>query len=301
MTGTRPRIGIIGAGRAGSALALGLSRCGYEIVAIASRTLASARRLSEQLPGSRAVSRPQDVVDVAELVLITTPDAAIAAVAGSLRWRPGVAVVHCSGVESRVLLQAAADQGAATGSLHPLQTFADRDQGAANLGGSVFAVEAEAGLRDTLLAMVSALSGRAVEVAAADKALYHASAMFASNYVITLMQMASEIWLRFGRSRPDAVEALLPLMRGAVNNIEALGLPAALTGPIARGDGATVQRHVDALQERLPELLTPYRELGLQTIPVAREQGGLSAAVAADIERILCAAAHEHDTRDSHL
>jgi predicted short-subunit dehydrogenase-like oxidoreductase (DUF2520 family) len=117
--------------------------------------------------------------------------------------------------------------------------------------------------------------------------------------VITLMQMASDIWLGFGRSRPDAVEALLPLMRGAVNNIEALGLPAALTGPIARGDAATVQRHVTALEERLPGLLTPYRELGLRTIPVAREQGGLSAAAAAGIERILCAAAHA--TRDTDL
>jgi predicted short-subunit dehydrogenase-like oxidoreductase (DUF2520 family) len=290
MTKARPKLGFIGAGRAGSALAMALAATGYDVVAIASRTAASATTLAAALPKAQAVDGPQTVVDSTDLVFITTPDVAIESAVSGLRWRPGIAVVHTSGVETRSLLQKAADAGAETGSLHPLQTFAGREQGAAKLHGSVFAVEAEGGLRQTLLDIVSALGGRAIELEAEDKALYHASAVFASNYVITLMQLASDVWLRFGWERQAAVMALLPLMQGAVKNIETLGLPRALTGPIARGDTSTVQRHIDALSEREMALVAPYSQLGLQTISMAQAQGGLSETAAAEIESILRAA-----------
>ena len=287
MSDGHPKLGFIGAGRTASALAHALSGAGYDIVAVASRTPASAAALASTLPSAHAMVTAQDAADVSDLAFITTPDAAIESVAASLRWRIGIAVIHTSGVETRALLQTAADQGAATGSLHPLQTFADRRQGTASLAGSIFAVEAEGSLRKTLLDMVEALHGLAIELAAEDKALYHASAAFASNYAITLMQMASGIWLEFGWGRDRAVQALLPLMQGAVQNLEALGLPKALTGPIARGDAGTVQRHIEALTAREPSLVAPYKELGLQTIGVAQAQGGLSESAAAEIKSIL--------------
>ena len=282
-----PRLGFIGAGRVGTALATALASAGYPVVAVASRSFVSARLLAERVDGAEAFESPADVVARADLVFLTTPDDAIRSTVDALHWCAGGAVVHTSGVESREILSAAYEAGADTGSLHPLQTFADREPALSNLPGSVFAVEAEEPLRGVLLAMVEALHGTPIELAAEDKALYHASAVLASNYVVTLMKLASDLWLRFGWEREASVRALLPLLRGAVNNLEALGVPAALTGPVARGDIDTVRRHLDALEASAPDALPSYRELALQTVPVALARGGLSDDGARDLRRLL--------------
>ncbi len=275
-------IGFIGAGRVGGALASSLREAGYRVVAVASRSPESAHALASRLPGCAATT-PQRVADLCDVVFITTPDAAIAEVCDALAWRRGMAAVHTSGAESSAILAAAGRQGAATGSLHPLQTFADQTQARTNLPGSTFAVEAAGWLREALLEMVSDLEGTAIEMRAEDKALYHASAVLASNYAVTLMKMATDLWLRFGSDRAAATRALLPLLKGAVDNIEALGLPMGLTGPIARGDVGTVEKHLEALSEATPELLAAYAEMGRQTIPVALARGGLSESAAAEL------------------
>jgi predicted short-subunit dehydrogenase-like oxidoreductase (DUF2520 family) len=289
------RIGFVGAGRAGSALALALVNAGHTVIAVASRTPASAEALAARLPDARAMTL-QDAIDACDLIFITTPDAAIRMVDEAGRWRRGVAAVHTSGVEDRHLLRVAAEQGAETGSLHPLQTFADREHGYENVSGSVFGVEAEDRLRQTLLALVEALGGRAVELKALDKAMYHASATLASNYVVTLMHLASRLWQRFGWEPEAAALALLPLLQGTARNIGNLGVGQALTGPIARGDFATISRHVEALATADAGLLATYRQLGLQTVSLAREQGSLGPAAAGDIERLLGAVDMQHSS-----
>jgi predicted short-subunit dehydrogenase-like oxidoreductase (DUF2520 family) len=196
-------------------------------------------------------------------------------------------VVHTSGAHDSTILESAARSGALTASFHPLQTFADRDQARANLPASVFAVEAEGWLKDLLLEMVRALKGTPIELSADEKALYHASAVLISNYTVTLAKMATDLWLRFGWDRPAALRALLPLLKGSVNNLEALGVPMALTGPVARGDIETVERNLVALRATAPELAPAYRELALQTIPVALAKGGLSDSAAGALKRIL--------------
>ena len=287
MTRTRPRIGFIGAGRTGTALGLALAEARYPVFAVSSRTMAAAEALAQKIPGCSAYETPQAVADACDLVFLTVPDEAIRPVAKALGWRAGVAVVHVSGVESREALAAAAEQGARTASLHPLQTFADRRPAAPNLRGIVFAVEAEEDLRNELLTVVQDLGGKAIELRGEDRALYHAAAVLTSNYVVTLTKLASDLWLRLGQERPTAVEALLPLLRGAVSNIENLGLPAALTGPIARGDVETMRRHLEALSDAAPELLPVYRELALQTIPVALAKGGLMDSEADELRGLL--------------
>jgi predicted short-subunit dehydrogenase-like oxidoreductase (DUF2520 family) len=283
----RPRIGFIGAGRTGTALAVALAEAGYEVVAVASRSPASAQALARRLSGARAVESAQEVVNAADLVFLTVPDDQIRDVSAKLRWRAGVAAVHTSGVETREALSVAASQGAETASLHPLQTLADLEHGAEKLRGSVVAVEADGALRERLLALVEALGATPVELRAEDKALYHASAVLVSNYVVTLAKLATDLWLRFGWERPAALQALLPLLRGTVANLETVGLPAALTGPVTRGDVATVRRHIEALSEAAPDLLATYRALGLQTIAVALAKGGLNAAPAEQLRRLL--------------
>jgi predicted short-subunit dehydrogenase-like oxidoreductase (DUF2520 family) len=238
-------------------------------VAVASRSAASAERLAERLNGCRAVENAQTVAGAADLAFIATPDDAIGSVAAQVRWRPGVWVVHVSGAESLSVLEPARCAGAAVGSIHPLQTFADTEHAVASMPGSTFALEGGGALLDCLRQMVAALRGRAVELRPQDKALYHAAAVLVSNYVVTLMDMATRLWQQFEADPDSAAQALLPLLQGTVDNLRRLGLPDALTGPIARGDLGTVQRHLEALEAMAPDLLLAYRELGLQTIPVA--------------------------------
>ena len=288
MTKAQPRIGFIGAGRVGSALALAMHAAGYPIVALASRSAASAETLAWRIPGSGVHADPQAVVDAADIVFITTPDDAIATVAEALRWRSGVAAVHVSGSASREMLAAAAAQGAETASLHPLQAFADVDQAVANLPGAVFAVEAEAELKQRLLAIVAALGCRPIELGADDKALYHASCAYAASYVVTLIKLATDIWQsEFGWSRTDALSALLPALRGTLNNLEAVGIPDALTGPIARGDTGTVQRNLAAVRERAPVQSSIYEALALQAVPIGLDKGTLAPSAAAELRALI--------------
>jgi predicted short-subunit dehydrogenase-like oxidoreductase (DUF2520 family) len=289
-------VGFVGVGRTGRALATALADAGYAVKVVTSRSGGPADALAAALAGCRAVETPQEVADACDLVFITTPDSAIREVAESVGWRPGQAAVHASGCETRAALAAAAARGAATGSLHPLQTFTAHGA-PPDLRGVVFAVEAEGELRETLLAMVGRLGGAALELRAEEKALYHAAAVFASNYAVTLMKLAADLWLRFGWEWPAALRALLPLLKGTVANLEEAGLPAALTGPIARGDIETVGRHLEALAEAAPELLPAYRELGRQTLPLALRAGGLAEERAAALRALLDGESAPFETR----
>jgi len=130
----------------------------------------------------------------------------------------------------------------------------------------------------------AALGGRSIKLQAEDKVLYHASAVFASNYLVTLVKMATDLWQTFSIPTDQAIPALIPLIRGTLHNIETIGIPDCLTGPIARGDTGTIDKHLEALREKAPELLFPYKELGLQTIPIALAKGRISRERAEELE-----------------
>jgi len=267
------KTGFIGAGTTGTALAVRLSEKGWPVVAVSSRTLLSAQKLARLLPDCMAYHTTQEVADVAELVFITTPDDVIAQVCSEVHWHKGQSVLHCSGAHSVDILEPARKLGVAVGAFHPLQTFADADRAIANLPGSTFGLEAEEPLLSTLKELSSLLSGNCVELKPGDKVLYHAAAVFASNYLVTLVKLALDLWKDFGVSSEEATRALLPLLRGTLNNIDHIGLPDCLTGPVARGDSGTIERHLRALAARNPCSLSAYKELGLQTIPIALAKG----------------------------
>lgn len=280
-------IGFIGAGAVGSALAIRLSEKGYPVIAVSSRTLASAERLAQAIKGCRVCATNQAVADVADLVFITTPDAAIRTVASEIRWHPGQSVVHCSGADSTETLQHASNMGAVTGAFHPLQTFASIRQAIDNLPGTSFAIEAEEPLKSTLKGLVEALNGDWIELKASDKVIYHAAAVIACNYLVTLVKLADDLWQTFGIPRDQATKALLPLLRGTLNNIASVGIPQCLTGPIARGDTGTIRKHIDALRKDAPDVLSTYCELGLQTIPVALAKGRIDENKADELRAVL--------------
>jgi len=281
------KTGFIGAGTTGTALAVRLSQKGCPVVAVSSRTLSSTRKLAGMVPDCRVCHTAQEVAEAAELIFITTPDDVIAQVCGEVQWREGKSVVHCSGAHSVDILESAKKLGAAVGSFHPLQTFADVDQAIQNLPGSTFALEAEEPLLTTQKELTRLLNGNWVVLKPGDKVLYHAAAVFACNYMVTLVKLALDLWQNFGVSSKDATRALLPLLEGTINNIDNVGLPDCLTGPVARGDSGTIERHLSALETRSPALLTTYKELGLQTIPIALAKGKISDQKAEEMKVLL--------------
>ncbi len=280
------KLGFIGAGTVGTALSLRLSEKGYQVVAVASRSQTSAEKLAQAIKGCRAVSR-QAVADSADLVFITTPDGAIGPVTSEVKWRHGQSVVHCSGADSTDILEPARQAGALVGAFHPLQTFASVKQAIDNIPGSTFAIEAEEPLLTVLKNMAAALDGQWIELKAGDKVLYHAAAVIACNYLVTLVKLATDLWQFFDVQRQPATMALMPLLRGTLNNLENVGIPQCLTGPVARGDTGTIRKHLKALQEKAPIVLSTYRELGLQTIPIALAKGRINEQQAEELKAIL--------------
>ena len=281
------KLGFIGAGTVGTALAVRLNQKGYQVVAVSSRSQASASNLAQAVGDCQIFDNNQSVADTAELVFITTPDDAIATVVSQIQWHAGQSVVHCSGADSTDTLKPAKELGAQVGVFHPLQTFASVRQAIENMPGSTFALEAEEPLLSVLKDMATALDGDWVELKASDKVIYHAAAVIACNYMVTLVKLATDLWQTFSIPPHQATQALLPLLRGTINNIETVGIPQCLTGPIARGDTGTIKKHLDALQKAAPTMLSTYRELGLQTIPIALAKGRINQNQAKELEAIL--------------
>jgi len=281
------KLGFIGAGTVGTALSVRLSSKGYQVIAVSSRSQTSAKKLAQAVSGCHAFNNNQDVADTAELIFITTPDDAIAPVASEIQWHRGQSVVHCSGALSTDILEPAKKPGAQVGSFHPLQTFASVKQAIENISGSTFAVEAEEPLLSTLKDMATTLDGHWIELKASDKVAYHAAAVIACNYLVTLVKLATDLWQSFNIPQSQATQALLPLIRGTIHNIDTVGIPQCLTGPIARGDIKTIKKHLDALQKVAPALLSTYQELGLQTIPIALAKGRINQHQAEELQAIL--------------
>ena len=274
-------------GTVGTALATRLSGKGYKVVAVSSRSQNSARNLAQVINGCRAFDNNQSVADTAELVFITTPDDAIASVTSQIRWHTEQSVVHCSGADSTATLEPAKKLDARVGAFHPLQTFASTKQAIENMPGSTFALEAEEPLLNMLKDMATALDGHWVELKAMDKVAYHAAAVIACNYMVTLVKLATDLWQSFDVPPHQAAQALLPLLRGTIHNIDTVGIPQCLTGPIARGDTGTIKKHLRALQKIAPTMVTAYRELGLQTIPIAVDKGKINEHQAEELQTIL--------------
>jgi predicted short-subunit dehydrogenase-like oxidoreductase (DUF2520 family) len=280
-------IGFIGAGITGTALAVRLAQQDYHVNAVASRTSASAERFASRIKGCHNYKTAQEVADNAQLIFITTPDDVISTVAAGIQWHKDQCVVHCSGAHSTDILETAHKNGAVTGCFHPLQTFAGIEQAIENIPGSTFAIEAGEPLATILKDMAIAMNGDCVMLRAGDKVLYHAAAVIACNYLVTLTKLATDLWQEFGSTPANGVKALMPLLRGTLSNIERVGLPDCLTGPIARGDLGTIEKHLRALEEKAPALLSSYREMGLQTIPIAEAKGKINTERAEALKALL--------------
>jgi predicted short-subunit dehydrogenase-like oxidoreductase (DUF2520 family) len=287
-------VAIIGAGRVGSSVGFLLARAGYAVTAVVAQTAVSAERALAFIGSGVSAA---DVVKAsgADIVFITTPDRSIQEVCSRIArgggLKPGALVVHMSGAHSLDLLDAAREAGAYRAVVHPLQSVPSMEQGVRNLPGSYFRVEADPEALATAKELVKALGG--VELMMPkwtpgrhSAALYHAGAVAVSNYFVALIDYGLKFYEALGADRQEALKAILPLVKGTLANIETLGIPAALTGPVVRGDVETVRGHIDAMREQAPELLDLYRALARHTIAVARERG-LSDEKAEEMMRLL--------------
>ena len=286
-----PRIGFIGAGRVAKGLAWGMAQSGQRVAAVASRSANSAEQLAARIAGCRAAANAQDVVDRSDLVFVTVSDDAIAAVAASLKWRKGVAVIHCSGATEVAVLEPAARAGAQIGGFHPLQLFADAEVALAGLPGCTIAIEAEAPLLSQLEQLALALRCRTIRLPPGSRVRYHVAAHYAAGFVITLLSQAVDLWQSFGVGREDTIRALLPLLRGTAASVERSGLAQGLAGTYSRGDLGTMEKHLAELAGVGPEALHLYCELALRSIPLGLERGGYdenrAAAMRARLRRAL--------------
>jgi len=283
-------IAILGLGKVGTAVGCLLKSAGYRIAALADKSPA-ALETGAALTGGRPCKSSADAAMRANCIIITTMDDAITSVCQEIvtggAVRKGDKVIHMSGAGGLDLLASARDVGAHTAGIHPIQSFADVEGAILNIPGSTFGITADHEIRDWAVTLVKALKGFPFFVPEKDKALYHAAACMASNYLTTLMYMVETIYQTLGLSREEALQAFWPLVRGTLSNIESRGAVQALTGPIARGDAGTIEKHLQALQETLPVLLNAYRELGLLTADMALQKSSLSIDRAETIKRLL--------------
>jgi predicted short-subunit dehydrogenase-like oxidoreductase (DUF2520 family) len=238
-----PALVVVGAGRVGSSLTANAQRAGLSVT-LADRTDALAACAG------------------ADAALLCVPDAEIPAAAESLAAAvpPLRFAGHTSGASGLDAMAPLSAAGAATFSLHPLQTVPDTHTDFTGCPAAISGSNA-AGL-DLARTLAERLGMRPFEIPEERRAAYHAAAAIASNFLVALEESAAGLLIEAGA--PDARELLAPLVLRTAANWSELGA-AALTGPIARGDEATVARHLEALREIAPELVPLYEALAERT------------------------------------
>lgn len=281
------KLGFIGAGKVGTALAVRLSGKDYPVVAVYDVKPEAAENFAQVVSGSKVVSKKQDVADAAELVFITTTDDFINQTAAELKWRAGQMAVHCSGANSTALLEPAKKQGALVGVFHPGQAFTDKEQAIANIAGATFDIEAEEPLFSTFKELAAALDGYWVEVKATERPVFHVAEELCALFVYLNFKVAVKMMEAINLSGEQAKQVLLPLLKATTRNIETFGTAQVLPGPIDRGDAETVKRHIAGLRSIFPSGLPLYRELALLNVTLALEWGSIDQKKAEEIRAVL--------------
>jgi len=280
-------IAVIAAGRLGSSLAVALVNAGYNVAAISSRQASHREWLSSRVESVVVVENPQTAANVANVVFITAPDAAIEEICADIDWRSHQAVVHCAGVLPLSALDRARIAGAETAGFHPLQTFPTADS-SQRLKDVSFATESlNPALFYWLRILATDLGGSAFKIESSQRGAYHASAVMACGLLAGLTGLAAEMWEPLGIERADALKRLIPLLRATVDALDEKGLPDAMTGPFVRGDVDTVATHLEAAGNRSIETGNAYAALAEASLHIAKEQDGLSDSAYARIKLLL--------------
>lgn len=292
----KPSVAVIGAGRLGQALAIALRSCDYPIVALVARSRRKAEQAAALVgdrrsrPGALAQSQLAEL-PATDLILISTPDDAITGTAQRLSKlfvsKNRATVLHTSGALSSEVLNSLRAVGFATGSMHPLVSISDSSAGAEALRGAFYCLEGTRKAKAMAASLVCDLGGNSFTIKPENKALYHAAAVMASPHLVALFDLATEMLAACGLSRTKSQQVLAPLLQSTVNNLKTSNTQRALTGTFARGDVATVRRHLEALSgKELAEALGVYKLLGLHSLTLA-EKNGLDSQLSKQIRKLL--------------
>ena len=270
-----PVLNIIGAGKVGRVLGRLFAASGsFAVQDVLTRSQDSAFDAVRFMGAGQAVDGIARM-GRADAWMLAVSDDQIETACAQLAAVPGLAgavVFHCSGAKSSSALEAAARAGALTASLHPIRSFADPDQVAQHFSGTFCGVEGDARALDMLSGALSAIGGRAVPIDAAAKTVYHAASVFASNYLVTLLDAALRAYQAAGISEDVARQLAAPLASETLAYVIRLGAVPALTGPIARGDVDTVARQQAALDAWDGPSGELYRALALATTALAQRR-----------------------------
>lgn len=262
---------LVGAGRAGTAVAAALQEAGHSVVGVASRTAGSAETAAARL-GAPVVD--VEALPRCDVVLLGVPESALESVGAAIAeaMSPGTVVWHLAGAAGVTPLAAVARLGGLRCALHPVQAFPDPDAGLARLPGSAWGLTCDEGIREWAGAVVAEdLGGRVFELAEADRPVWHAAAVTAASGAIAIMSLGEQLLGSIGVR--EAGDVLGPLAGASVANAAARGASASLTGPAVRGEWGTVGSHVRALEAAAPELVEPYREATRLILRVAEGAG----------------------------
>ncbi len=270
-------IGVVGVGRAGAVLAAALARAGHRVSAVHAVSEVSRLRAEALLPQAEITS-VERVLATSDLVMITVPDDVLGELVRGLAhtgaFRRGQFVMHASGRHGIGVLAPAADAGALPLALHPVMTFTGTSLDLDRLADCPFGVTAPDALRPVAEALVVEMGGEPIWVAEPDRALYHAALANASNHLVTLTTQSMDLLRAAGVSEPGRM--LGPLMSASLDNALRSGDPA-LTGPVVRGDAATVLEHLKALTSVAPESRAAYLAMARLTADRAMSAGLLPA------------------------
>jgi predicted short-subunit dehydrogenase-like oxidoreductase (DUF2520 family) len=288
--GEPPLIGIVGAGAVGTALGAALHRAGWPVVAVASRDEGRRERFRRLVPGARGFAEAAAILDEVELIILAVPDDAVERLAGELRLYGGQALVHTSGVLGAEVLDPARAAGTQIGAFHPLVAFADTERAIAALHGATVAIEGDDQLAALLADMAEAMGATAVRLAPGSKAAYHAAAVLAAGGFDALLDAIAELGAAAGLDEQGSLVVYGGLIEQTLGNARALGIRAALTGPMTRGDVGTLARHLDALARLAPGVLPLYRAAAEREIALAESRGSLAPEAAESMRHLLAMA-----------
>ncbi|GAB6086591.1 Rossmann-like and DUF2520 domain-containing protein [Alkaliphilus crotonatoxidans] len=269
------KIGFIGSGKVGQSFGSYLYEKGFHVVGYFSRSIDSARS-GAALVGGRGFSRMEELVEVADIIFITTPDDMIQQIASTIAdLQTSIEnkhFVHMSGAHRASIMQEITKRHPLNRlySLHPLQAFARVEKAVKALSHTMFTLEADQ--PEVIEEILKECGNQYFLIRGDQKTMYHAAACVASNYLVTLIDMALNMMKTAGFEEKEAYQVLLPLMNGTLRNIESVGTSQALTGPVARGDSQTVKKHLIALKEQMPRGMALYQSLGKAATELASKE-----------------------------
>lgn len=272
---------VIGAGKVGQVLARRLQQAQQmQVIAVLNRSLASAAQAVQFIGAGQACATALDLPQADSYLLAVSDDQLLnaAALLGTQLDLHGKLIWHCSGALAAAHLSMLAPRGALLASCHPVRSFADSAQAEAEFAGTLCACEGDAAALACLMPALQAAGAQVFSLQAQHKALYHAAAVMANNYLVSLLDSAGLAYQAAGIPADLARQLTLNLAQQGLANLHQFGPELALTGPVARGDWQTVLRHQQALQT-YPELAALYQALLAPTAALAaRRQTKLAAA-----------------------